>query len=200
MMTPAIRSIATALTVAATGACHCWAQGGSPPAPPASATWRIESAPDQDSQQEAFSLVTAALGNTGATFGLWCRPDLSLYALIVRDSRLAQLARDAEVTVAVRFPNQEPVRWQAASRGDGSVVIQERTHQTAFTLILASLKQHDGASVELSIGNDQWVFRLDGFSGSLPALIERCEFEPDPARARVRGDQPSRPPPLPRAR
>ena len=200
MTKPVIRIIVAMMAIVPADVFHCWAQDSAPPVPPASAIWRMESAPDQDSQQENFSLVTSAVGNTGATFSLWCRPSLSLYSFVIRDSRLAQLPPDAEVTVAVQFPNQEPVRWQASSRGDGSVVIQERTHQTAFALILTSLKQHDGASVELSIGDDRWVFRLDGFSGSLPALVERCEFEPDAARARARGNQPGRPPPLPRAR
>jgi hypothetical protein len=86
----------------------------------------------------------------------------------------------------VRLGDQEPVRFLAASAGGGSLVIQEIVHQTAFTLILASLRQRGAATVELSVANLQWVFSLDGFADSMQSLTEHCKFPPDPGRARQR--------------
>jgi hypothetical protein len=86
----------------------------------------------------------------------------------------------------VRIADQEPARFLAASAGSGSVVIQEIVHQTAFTLILASLTQRGAATVQLSIADLRWVFSLDGFADSLQSLTERCKFAPDPGRARQR--------------
>src|SRR5262245_50531146 len=108
--------------------------------PQASGAWRIETAPAPDSQQEDLSLATSAVADHDASFSLWCRPAMPLYYFAIRDARLA-LQAGAEVTLSIRYPGEEPVRWQVVSRGHDSVVVQERVHQTAFSLILMSLRQ-----------------------------------------------------------
>jgi hypothetical protein len=161
----------------------CWAQEHSGAAPKQSGAWRLDSVKDADSQEENFSIRTAAAGNEDATFSLWCKPDETLYYFALRDPRLAKLPRGEEAAVTVRIGDREPARFLAASVGGGSVVIQEIVHQTAFTLIMASLSQRGAATVELSIANLRWVFSLDGFADSMQSLIEHCKFVPDPGRA-----------------
>src|SRR5262245_58218722 len=156
-----------------------------PRLPQASGAWHIETAPDPDSQQEDLSLATSAVADQDATFSLWCRPAMPLYYFAIRDARLA-LRAGAEVTLSIRYPGEEPVRWQAASRGHDSVVVPERVHQTAFSLILMSLRQTTATSVDLAIDDHRWTFRLDGFAPPLAALIDACGVEPDPTRATAR--------------
>src|SRR5262245_57343203 len=145
-------------------------------------TWRFEAAPDADAQRDNVTLASAAVGRTDATFSLRCRPAVPLYDFAIRDPRLASLAAGAEATLSIRYADAEPTRWQVASRGDGSVVVQEVVHQTAFTLILASLKQATADTVEFAIDNYQWAFRLDGFAPALEALVTACGFEPGATR------------------
>jgi hypothetical protein len=189
-MAPVVRIVVAAASVLALGV-QGRAQGDAQRLPSASGAWRIEAQPDAESNQENFSLATSALGDKDATLSLWCKPDLSLFYFAVRDARLAALPSGTEVTLSIRYPNEEAVRWQVASRGDGSIVVQERVHQTAFSLTLASLKQTSAAAAEFAIDGHQWTFSLEGFARSLRALIEACAFEPDPARARTS----DRPPP-----
>ena len=176
-------SVAALATVAL--AAPARAESDAPRLPQASGAWRIETAPDPDSQQEDLSLATSAVADQDATFSLWCRPAMPLYYFAIRDARLA-LRAGAEVTLSIRYPGEEPVRWQVASRGHDSVVVQERVHQTAFSLILMSLRQTTATSVDLAIDDHRWTFRLDGFAPSLAALIDACGVEPDPARATAR--------------
>ncbi len=165
------------------GILPCAAQSDSAAAPKQSGAWRLDSIQDADSQEENFSIRTAAAGNEDATFSLWCKRDATLYYFAIRDHRLAKLPRGEEAAVTVRIGDREPARFLAASAGGGSVIIQEIVHQTAFTLILASLSQRGAATVELSIADLQWVFSLDGFADSMQSLIEHCKFVPDPGRA-----------------
>ena len=141
--------------------------------------WRIETSKDSGSQPENVALVTSAI-DRDATFTVGCKPDLRLYYLAVRDARLTELAAGSEATLAIRYPGEEPTRWQAASRGDGSVIVQEIVQQTAFTLILLSLKQTAATTAELSIDDHQWTFRLENFSAALQDLIAACGFPPGP--------------------
>src|SRR5215813_14279527 len=144
----ATMSVAALATVAL--AAPARAASDAPRRPQVSGAWRIETAPDPDSQQENFSLATSAVTDQDATFSLWCRPAMPLYYFAIRDARLA-LPSGTEVTLSIRYPGEEPVRWQVAARGDGSVVVQERIHQTAFSPILASLRQTTANTVELAI-------------------------------------------------
>jgi len=180
-----VATMSAAALAAATLAAPARAASDAPRRPQASGAWRIETAPDPDSQQENFSLATSAVTDQDATFSLWCRPAMPLYYFAIRDARLA-LPSGAEVTLSIRYPGEEPVRWQVASPGNGSVVVQERVHQTAFSLILLSLRQTTATSVDLAIDDHQWTFRLDGFAPSLAALIDACGVEPDPTRATAR--------------
>jgi hypothetical protein len=180
-----VRIILAALVVLL-GILPCWAQSDSSGVPKQSGAWRIDSVQDAGSKEENFSLLTSAVGNKDATFSLWCKPDVPLYYFAIRDPHLAELPPGQETAVTVRLGDQEPVRFLAASAGGGSLVIQEIVHQTAFTLILASLRQRGAATVELSVANLQWVFSLDGFADSMQSLTEHCKFPPDPGRARQR--------------
>jgi len=168
------------------GVLPCWAQSDPQGVPKQSGAWRIDSVQDADSKEENFSLLTTAVGNTDATFSLWCKPDVPLYYFAIRDPRLAERPSGEETAVTVRLADQEPARFLAASAGSGSVVIREIVHQTAFTLILASLRQRGAATVELSVADLHWVFSLDGFADSMQSLTEHCKFAPDPGRARQR--------------
>ena len=170
-------------TVAVFGT-HAWAQGDGQRSKPTGA-WRLETAPDSDAQQESFSLVTSAVDNKDATFALGCRPSVPLYFFALHDTRLA-LPAGAEVTLSVRYPDAEPVRWQVTASGDGSVVLQERVHQTAFTLMLTSLRQTTVSTIELAVDDHRSTFRLEGFAASLAALIDACGSAPGPARATTR--------------
>ena len=177
----------------------------------ANGAWRIEAAPDRESQQENFSLATSAIGDKDASFSLSCRPAVPLYYFAVRDARLAGLPAGAEVTLTVRYPEQDPVRWQVASRGDASVVVQDRAHRTAFSIILTELIQTRATTIELSIDQHTWRFSLDGFAASMESLVQSCGFAPDQGGARARrrsapnvdmdrGNQPDLRPPPPRTR
>jgi hypothetical protein len=164
--------------------------------------WRIEEAATPTSQGREILLVRSATGNAAATFALSCLPDLSIYGFVVRDASLARFARAEEATVRVRVGDGEVVGFTGTARGDGSVIVQEKVHQTPFSLIFAALKQAKGGSAEISIADHQWTFALDGFVEALPKLAERCGFEPAIGTGpgpRVRGpSQPPRPePPLP---
>ena len=168
------------------GVLPCWAQSDPQGVPKQSGAWRLESVQDAGSKEENFSLLTPAVGNTDATFSLWCKPDVALYYFAIRDARLAERQSGEEATVTVRIGDREPARFLAASAGGGGVVIQEIVHQTAFTLILASLRQRGAATVELSVADLQWVFSLDGFADAIQSMTEHCKFAPDPGRARQR--------------
>lgn len=176
-------SVAALATVAL--AAPARAESDAPRLPQASGAWRIETAPDPGSQQEDLSLATSAVADQDASFSLWCRPAMPLYYFAIRDARLA-LQAGAEVTLSIRYPGEEPVRWQVASRDHDSVVVQERVHQTAFSLILMSLRQTTATSVDLAIADHRWTFRVDGFAPSLAAFIDACGVAPDPARATAR--------------
>jgi hypothetical protein len=159
---------------------------GAPSANRASGAWHIEPAADSDAKQDDASLRTPALDNSEASLSLRCKPEISLYEFVVRDPRLTRLPAAEEVSFAIRHPGREPARLLAVSRGNGSVVIQERIHQTAFALLLASLLQADGEAVEIAIDDQQWVFPLPGFAAALTSLTAQCGFPPDPQRGRAR--------------
>src|SRR2546430_2326417 len=113
-----VRIILAALAVL--GVLPCWAQNDSSGAPKQSGAWRIDSVQDAGSKEENFSLLTTAVGNTDATFSLWCKPDVPLYYFAIRHPRLAELPSGQETTVTVRVGDREPVRFLAASAGGGS--------------------------------------------------------------------------------
>jgi hypothetical protein len=134
-------------------------------------------------EAEIMSLRAAAIGNDAASLRLRCRPDVPLYEFVIRDPRLTRLPSAADVSLAIRHPNREPVRLLASARGDGSVLLQERVHQMTFSSLLASLGQPDAAPIELAIDDDRWAFPLQGFASALKALTAQCGFEPDPTRS-----------------
>jgi hypothetical protein len=183
---PIAPRVLAALVVVAFGVLDATAEDAAP-----NGAWRIEPQAVADSTQPDFLLVTSATGDADATFGLWCRRDLSIYAFVMRDARLARLAAAEETPMALRPGDDEPARFAATSLGDGRVILQEKVHQTAFAAILASLKQTAAASLEVSIDDRRWVFPLDGFVGEIPALAARCDFAP--GEAQMRDGLPSRP-------
>jgi hypothetical protein len=153
-------------------------------------TWQIESVPDGQAKPESISLRAAAIGNDDASLTLRCTPDVPVYEFVIRDPRLARLPTTAEVSLAIRHPNREPVRLLASARRDGSVLIQQRVHQMTFSSLLASLGQYDAAPLELAIDDDRWAFPLHGFTSALGSLTAQCGFEPGPARGRRKGRTP----------
>jgi hypothetical protein len=157
---------------------------------PPSGAWQLEPTPDGPPKPESIALRATAIGNDRASLSLRCRPDVPLYEFVIRDPRLAKLPTAAEVSVAIRHPQREPVQLLASARGDGSVLIQERVHQMTFSSLLASLSQEDAAPLELAIANDRWAFPLHGFTSALGALTAQCGFEPGPARGRRKGRTP----------
>jgi hypothetical protein len=180
-MTQAVRIIVAATLAVQALATAARSESHAPPPVGATGAWRIETSKASESQQDNVALVTPAI-DTDATFSLGCKPDVWLYYLAVRDARLTELAAGSEATLSIRYPGEEPTRWQVASRGDGSVVVQEIVQQTAFTAILASLKQTTALTVEFAIDDYRWTFRLDNFSAVLQSLVDACGFPPDPAR------------------
>jgi hypothetical protein len=182
-MSPAVTIVAAiAMALALTTA----ARPETEASPPARGAWRIETSKASESQHADVALVTSAVDQE-ATFTLGCKADLRLFYLAVRDARL-DLAAGAEATLAIRYPGEEPTRWQVAARGDGSVIVQEVVQQTAFTLILASLRQTTAPTVEFAVEDRRSTFRLEEFSAALQDLIAACGFPPDPARNRAAPD------------
>ena len=144
----------------------------------AGGVWQLEPVADGQSKPESISLRAAAVGNDAASLSLRCRPDVTLYEFVIRDPRLAKLPPAAEVSLAIRHPNREPVRLLASARGGGSVLIQERVHQMTFSSLLASLSHPDAAPIELAIDDDRWAFPLQGFATARESLTAQCGFEP----------------------
>jgi hypothetical protein len=149
--------------------------------------WKVTLPVPANAAQDQFVLSTAAIDQNAATFHLSCRSDPQVYYFAVQDARLAELSWGKQAAIEMRLSNQEPVRFQAASRGDGSIVIQERVQQTAFTLIHNWLLHGGTSNIGLAVGKYQWVFSLDGFAALMDLLAERCGYAPDPARALGRG-------------
>jgi hypothetical protein len=178
----AVRIVVTVLTVLSLDVFCRLAQGDPQP----TGMWRIEPVPDKETEK-SLSLGTSAVNSKDATLSIWCERDVTHYYLAIRDSRLARLPSAAEAAVTVRVGDGEPAQFVGTSRGNGQVIIQERVHQTAFSLILASLSQGGAGRVELSIDDQQWVFPMDGFASAMESLIKQCGFAPDPMRARQRG-------------
>jgi hypothetical protein len=178
------------------------ASGALPAMAETSGSWRIEEVATPTYQGREIQLLRSPTGNQGTSFALACLPDTSVYAFVLRDASLARFARAEEAAIRVRVAVGEVVGFTGTARGDGSVILQEKVHQTPFSLILAALKQAKDGSAEISIADHQWAFALDGFVEALPKLAERCGFEPAIGTGpgpRVRGPgQPPRPePPLP---
>jgi hypothetical protein len=167
-------------------------------------SWRIEEAATPTYQGREILLARSATGSEAATFALACLPDISVYAFVVRDASLARFARAEEAAVRVQVGDGEVAGFTATARGDGSVILQEKVHQTPFSLIFAALKQAKGGAAEISVADHRWVFALDGFVDALPKLAERCGFEPavgagSGASGRGRSQPPRPEPPLPEA-
>jgi hypothetical protein len=186
-MSPGARTALIALAVLAPEMSRAQNEG------PVSPAWQVEPVLDGPAKAESISLRAAAIGNDDASLSLRCRPDVPVYEFVLRDPRLAKLPAAAEVSVAIRHPNREPVRLLASARGDGSVLIQERVHQMTFSSLLASLRQHDAAPLDLAIDDDRWAFPLPGFTTAVESLTARCGFAPGPATpGPARSDRPPR--------
>ena len=156
----------------------------------ASGAWQLEPVPEGQAKPESISLRATAIGRDDASLSLRCRPDVPLYEFVMRDPRLAKLPAAAEVSLAIRHPNREPVRLLASARADGSVLIQQHVHQMTFSSLLGALGQHDAAPIELAIDDDRWAFPLQGFAPALGLLTAQCGFEPGPARGRRKARTP----------
>jgi hypothetical protein len=154
--------------------------------------WKITVPAVPNAMQDQFALSTPAIDQSGASFRLACRSDPQIYYFAIPDTRLAELPLGEEAAIEIRMPSQDPVRFQGGSRGDGSIVIQERIQQTAFTIIRNWLIQSDASSIGLAVGNHQWMFSLDGFAALTDLLAERCGYAPAPPRAPASPRPPAR--------
>jgi len=152
-------------------------------APVDTGTWRIEPAESGDAKPDEIALRTPAIDNDEASLTLRCRLGVTLYEFVLRDPRLARLPVDG-VSMAMGNGSAEPARLMGVTRGDGSVLVQERAHQTTFSLLLSLAVPADVEKLDLAIGDDRWAFPLHGFTAGLKQLTERCGFPPDPTRAR----------------
>ena len=161
----------------------CLAEEDVTEAPVGTGTWRIEPAESGDAKPDEIALRTPAIDNDEASLTLRCRPDVTLYEFVLRDPRLAKLPADG-VSIAMGNGRADPTRLMGVARGDGSVLVQERVHQTTFSLLLSLAVPADAEKIELAIGDDRWAFPLHGFTAGLKQLTERCGFPPDPTRAR----------------
>jgi hypothetical protein len=167
------------------------------PSAQSTGTWRIEAIAGQDGQ-DGFAAVTSAVDDDGAQLSLTCRRDPDHYAFAVRSAGLPTDGTVAETILMVQTGSREPARFTTAAR-DGRALIQERVHQTAFTIMFATLSQSDAATVDISIEERKRVFPLTGFNAAVDVLAERCGFAPDPTRgAGARGGESRRsaPPPM----
>jgi len=188
-----MRNVLAVAAILLLGIARCLAQDAVPP-PELTGAWHIEAAPDREPDRQQFSLVTAALDSAGTTLSIRCEPERLLYSLAVKDGELAELARGAEVVISMRQEGEEPARFEGASPGDGTALVQERVHQTAFSLILAAMSRSGAERIDLAVNEHRWVFSLQGFEPALQALTARCGFIPDPARSRHRADDGPPPP------
>jgi hypothetical protein len=166
--------------------------------PPArsTGTWRIETIAGQDGQ-ESIAAVTSAIDDDGAQLSLTCRRDPDHYTFAVKSGGSPADSVE-EAVVTVQTGSREPARFTTIAR-DGQALIQERVHQTAFTIVFGTLSQSDAATADISVGERKRIFPLTGFNAAVEVLAERCGFEPDPTRgggARGGGSRRSAPPPM----
>src|SRR5262249_3877959 len=164
------------------------------PAAKPTGAWRIETIAGQDGQ-DSFAAVTSAIGDDDAQLSLTCRRDPDHYWFAVKSAGLPDTV--GETTLMVQAGSREPARFTTLVR-DGCALIQERAHQTAFTVVFATLGESDAATVEIAIDDRKRVFPLTGFNAAVGVLTERCGFAPDPTRgAGARGGASRRPAPPP---
>jgi hypothetical protein len=173
------------------------AADGAQPSPQSTGAWRIETISGQDGQ-DSFAAVTSAIDDDGAQLSLTCRRDPDHYYFAVKSTGLPADGTVGETTLMVQTGSREPARFTAVAR-DGRALIQERVHQTAFTIVFGNLSHSDAATVDISIDDRKRAFPLTGFNAAVEVLAERCGFEPDPTRgggARGGGSRRPAPPPI----
>ena len=136
--------------------------------------WQISAPADVQTSQDKFSLSTSAVGQIGTKLSLSCRKDTPLYYFAIESSRAVPRRPDEDARFSIRVPNQEPIWFQTAWRAEGGINIQERSHQTAFSIIFMLLIQPDAKTAEFLVGDHQSTFSLDGFEDLTEPLRQRC--------------------------
>ena len=167
------------------------------PSPRSTGAWRIETIAGQDGQENSYAAVASAIDDGGAQLSLTCRRDPDHYTFAVKSDGLPVDGVE-EAVVMVQTGSREPARFTTMAR-DGRALIQERVHQTAFTIVFGNLSQSDAATADISVGERKRTFPLTGFGAAVEVLAERCGFEPDPTRgggARGGGARRPAPPPM----
>jgi hypothetical protein len=195
--------MAVTIGLGAVGAPAPGSRAADDPQPSAQDTgaWRIETIAGQDGQ-DSFAALTSAIDDVDAQLSLTCRRDPDHYYFAVKSAGLPADGSIGETTVMVQTGGREPARFTTVAR-DGRALIQERVHQTAFTIVFGTLSQSDAATAEISIDDRKRVFPLTGFNAAADVLAERCGFGPDPARGaggRAGSPRSAPPPMLPRPR
>jgi hypothetical protein len=159
--------------------------------------WRIETIASQDGRG-SFAALASAIDDDDAQLSLTCWRDPDHYAFAVKSAGLPTDGTVGETTLMVQTGSREPARFTTVAR-DGRAIIQERVHQTAFTIMFGTLSQSDAETVDISIDERKRVFPLTGFNAAVDVLAERCGFGPDATRgAGARGGESRRsaPPPM----
>jgi hypothetical protein len=88
--------------------------------------WKIIAPAAPNAMQDKFALSTPAIDQSDASFRLSCRSDPQIYYFAIQDTRLAELhwVRKRPSRYACQVRNRSA--FKGGSRGDGSIVIQER--------------------------------------------------------------------------
>ena len=185
-MTITLRTIIAALILSLLGIAASRAQDNPQTASEATGAWRLVARPDTASGVQDFALVTPAIGEGDTEFALACRTQATIFLLEIKTPRLSAYPADEAIRISIKFLEEDQVWFNVTTGAGGTVLIQERTHQTAFELILMALLQSNAQAFEFSAGDHRWRFSLDGLKTSFAALTQRCGFLPDPERARAR--------------
>jgi hypothetical protein len=140
-------------------------------------TWQIAVPADAQTSQDKFSLSTSAFDQAGAKLSLSCRKDVPLYYFAIENLHAVPRRSDEDARFSIRVPHQEPIWFQTAWRADGGINIQEKSHQTAFSIIFMLLTQSGATTVQFLIGDQQLIFSLDGFADLAARLREPCGYD-----------------------
>jgi hypothetical protein len=187
IMGPDKRTIGAAAVLVWLGVLACAAPGAAQTTDEKGA-WQIAAPRDADTAPDKFSLSAPALGQPGAKLSLSCRKDPGLYYFAVESSGPTPPPPDAAARFSIRVTNQEPIWFQTTWRADGGINVEERAHQTAFSIMLMLLIQSGSTTVEFLVDDQRLTFSLDGFADLTDVLRQRCGYDyrrgPDQRRGR----------------
>jgi hypothetical protein len=112
-----------------------------------------------------------------SSFILGCKAALHSFYFALEDSSLSQFPFGQRLRFFARLSREEPFPVEGSATGSSRVVVEERLHVDSFGVLLIGVYGQETA-VGLSIGDLQWLFPLEGFSGAADELGRRCGFTP----------------------